>query len=43
MNDSKKQLAEIRKNTDLTMTEFNKVEKAVKTAREEGKKSVRKP
>jgi len=38
MNDSEKQLATIRKTTDLTMTEFNRIEKAVKTAFNEGKK-----
>ena len=38
MSDSKKQLAIIRATTDLTMTEFNAVEKAVKTAFAEGKK-----
>ena len=43
MKDSTKQLSEIRKTTDLTMTEFKQVEKAVKAARDEGKKSVKKP
>ena len=38
MSDSKKQLADIRKTTDLTMTEFNRIEKAVKAAFVEGKK-----
>lgn len=42
MNDSKKQLDTIRKTTDLTMTEFNAVEKAVNAAKKEGEKKAKK-
>lgn len=39
MSDSKKQLNQIRQTTDLTMTQFNQVEKAVRAAYNEGKKA----